>query len=198
MKAEDIKKALKEFDEVIKEDITMTDDDMARLEEVMNRTPKNYLDIGVHRVNITKVSPVVANSGTAGIEFTVENADGESTATCWITPKTLPYVVARISRILVHNKPESEKTAAKAKMKEIKSARNLYAVCSGLIGKECWLQISEANTTYVNKNGETKYNLNREIDGYEMKPKAPKPQLEQVAQAVGGEKTDIDLNDIPF
>lgn len=97
------------------------------------------------------------------------------------TDNAIGYSFGVIRGIFTHNAAEDKKEAVKAKLAKVTDTDELIKLCEkALIGKECWLQVSEDDTrTYKNDKGEEKPSINRNITGYEPQPKqvsAPAPQ----------------------
>ncbi len=170
----------------------------------------NYLGIGIHEVVLTAVELVEAKTGTMGIKFLVENTDGRSDVTMWLSEGALPYTIENVSRLMVHNAAKDKKDEARNYMSNIISAKDLFnTVVETLKAREktkspfqCFLSIREDQNgaTYVNKDGETKPSLDRNLLSY--RPKATPTQA--VVEATGGEvvtqgdSSGIDINNLPF
>ncbi len=86
----------------------------------------NYLGIGIHDVTVTAVELVQAKTGTMGIKFLVENGDGKSDVSMWLSEGALPYTIENVSRLMVHNADEDKKDAARNFMSNIVSAKELF------------------------------------------------------------------------
>lgn len=109
-------------------DVKVADDKAAEMKEnILNdKGGRNYLGIGVHDVAVTSVELVEAKTGTLGIQFNVENADGQGRTKMWLSEAALPYTIENVSRLMVHNAPEDKKEAARVHMSNIVSAKDLF------------------------------------------------------------------------
>lgn len=170
----------------------------------------NYLGIGIHEVVLTAVELVEAKTGTMGIKFLVENADGRSDVTMWLSESALPYTIENVSRLMVHNAAKEKKDEARTYMSNIVSAKELFTtVVETLKAREktkapfnAFLSIREDQNgaTYVDKNGDTKPSLDRNLLSYRPKETA----TQTVVKATGGEVvtegdgSGIDLTNLPF
>lgn len=171
----------------------------------------SYLGLGVHDVAVSGVELTQARTGTMGIKFSVENEDGKSDVTMWLSEGALPYTIENISRLVVHNAEADKKDAARNMMSNIVSAKELFSKVQEILATlekkktpfTCYLSIREAKdgSTYTDKNGEEKASLERNLLSY--RPKETPTQ--SVAKATGGEAivpTDKngkpDISGLPF
>lgn len=168
----------------------------------------NYLGLGVHDVVVTSVELKQARTGTMGMKFNVENADGRSDVTMWLSEGALPYTIENVSRLMVHNSAEDKKAEAKNFMSNIVSAKDLYdTVQETLKGRaktktpfNAYLSIKEDKNgnTYTDKNGIERPSLTRNLLPY--KPKETPTQA--VASVLSGEGVVVDadttIGNLPF
>lgn len=198
------------FSQLEKNDVKVADDAAEKMKEnILNdKGGQNYLGLGVHEVTVTSVELTQAKTGTLGIRFNVENADGRSDVTMWLSEGALPYTVENVSRLMVHNAKEENKQTARIHMANISSAKELFETVKQVIDERqaanttpfvCFLSIREAKdgSTYVNKDGETKPSLERNLLSY--KPK--ETQVQAVAKATGAtpvSKDELGINNLPF
>jgi len=167
-----------------------------------DKAPARYLGLGVHDVNVTSAELVEARTGTMGMKFNVENEEGKSDVTMWLSEAALPYTIENVSRLVVHNASEKKKDEARNFMSNILSAKDLFGTVVKTLEDraknnksfQCWLSIREDKngSTYVNKDGETKPSLDRNLLPYEPKQTA----TQSVAKTTGGEA--VDASDVPF
>lgn len=197
------------FGQLEKSDVTVDKKKAEEMKEnILNdKGAANYLGIGVHDVTVTSVELTQAKTGTLGIKFNVENADGKNDVTMWLSEAALPYTIENVSRLMVHNAQPKNKDAARNHMSNIVSAKELFETVKqtieerqgkGKVPFQCWLSVREARdgSTYTNSQGEEKPSLERNLLSY-----APKATATQAAvQATGGEiVTDKDtLEGLPF
>ena len=188
-----------------KNDVTVADDKAEAMKENILKAKSGgaWLGLGIHEVVVAAVELVQAKTGTMGLKFIVENEDGKSEVSMWLSEAALPYTIENVSRLMVHNAPEDKKDAARNHMSNIVSAKELFdTLTEALQAREkakkpfvCYLSVREAKdgSTYKNKDGETKVSLERNLLSY--KPKETPTQ--SVVQETGGEVLPKEL-DIPF
>jgi len=199
------------FDKLEKNDVKVADDKAKEMKEniINNKGGANYLGIGIHEVTVTAVELREASTGTMGIKFLVENQEGRSDASMWLSEGALPYTIENVSRLMVHNAKEENKDKARTHMSNIASAKELFDTVKQTIDERakgktepftCYLSIRESKNgdTYTNKDGEVKPSIERNLLSY--KPKASAAQ--NVAKAVGGAEVvpedELNMNDLPF
>lgn len=188
------------FKQLEKNDVTVDKKAAEKMkEEIMTASTSNWLGVGVHEVFIQAVELVQAKTGTMGMKFVVENEEGKSEVTMWLSEGALPYTIKNVSSIVVHNADADKKEAARTFMSNVVSAKELFKIAQEkLIQAQCWLSIRESRTgeTYTDKNGEERPSLERNLLSYEPKQTA----TQAAVQTVGGELTvseDV-LKNIPF
>ncbi len=186
------------FDELEKNDITVDKDKAVEMKEnILNdKAGGSYLGVGVHEVFIKEISLVKANSGTLGLRFDVENADGKNDATMWLSEAALPYTIENVSRLVVHNTADSKKDAARNHMSNITSAKELVAIAKEkLIDGVGFLSVKESTTnTYTDKNGEEKPSLDKNLLSW--RPKETSTQT--AVKEMGGGEVVTKPGDLPF
>lgn len=195
------------FGELEKNDVKVADDAAEKMKEnILNdKGGQNYLGIGVHEVEVTSVELTKAGTGTLGIRFNVENGDGRSDATMWLSEAALPYTIENVSRLMVHNAPDDKKAEARTFMSNVNSAKALFdTVVEALKAREklkkpfmAFLSIREdqSGRTYTDKNGEEKPSLTRNLLSYRPK----ETPVQSAVKATGGELLSKDtLGDLPF
>ena len=194
------------FNQLEKEDVKVAKDAAAAMKDnILNdKGSVNYLGLGVHDVTVTSVELAQAKTGTLGIKFNVENADGRSDVTMWLSEAALPYTIENVSRLMVHNAAEAKKEEARIYMANIVSAKDLFKTIQDTLKVRtdknpftAYLSIREdqSGRTYTDKNGEEKVSLTRNLLSYRPKETA----VQSVAQVTGGEAVSKDvLGDLPF
>lgn len=210
--SEEEKKAAAEqkdlFGELEKNDVKIEGDAAEQMKEnILNdKGGANYLGIGVHEVVVTAVELAKASTGTLGIKFLVENEDGRSDVTMWLSEAALPYTIENVSRLMVHNAlTDEKKEKARVHMSNITSAKELFELVQQTmvvrqkenLPFQAFLSIREDQTgrTYIDKNGEEKPSLVRNLLSY--KPKETPTQ--SAVKATGGEVVAPGaLGDLPF
>lgn len=196
------------FGELQETDVKVADDKAAAMREnILNdKGSANYLGIGVHDVEVTSVELTKASTGTLGIKFNVENADGRSDVTMWLSEAALPYTIENVSRLLVHNATEANKEAARNHMSNVVSAKELYEVVTTTLEARAKnkapfvavLSISEdkSGRTYTNKDGEVKPSLTRNLLSYKPKETAVQSAVATTGGELVADKDTID--GLPF
>lgn len=206
---EDKQKAAEQADlfaDLQENDVTVGKDAAEQMKEnILNdKGGANYLGIGVHEVVVTSVELTKASTGTLGMRFNVENEDGRSDVTMWLSEGALPYTIENVSRLMVHNAAEDKKDAARTHMSNIVSAKELYETVAETLkvrGEKlpfkAFLSIREDQNgrTYTNKDGEEKPSLVRNLLSY--RPKETPTQ--SAVKVTGGEVLPNDsLGNLPF
>lgn len=133
-----------------------------------------YFSEGIHKVNIVDVTGGTNDNGKEYIEFTVEGENGEEgNARMWFTTdKAIAYTFNSIRNMFVHNALKGKEEQAKEMVNAVKNSDELVALCKKvLVGKEAWYTVEKSDYTYTNQAGEQKQGYNRNITGYEPKPK---------------------------
>lgn len=184
------------FDELSKNDVTVTGEDAEKMkEDILNDRGSNYLGLGIHEVYIKAISLVKAKSGTFGIRFDVENADGKNDATFWLSDRALPYTIKNISAIIVHNTAEDKKEAARVHTSNITSAKEIFELAQQkLIGGVAWLSIRESKTQeYTDSKGEIKPSLEKNLSSWK-----PKEDAQQMTAKIMDGGTPAAKADLPF
>lgn len=198
------------FGELEKNDVVVEDSAAETMKEnILNdRGGANYLGIGVHDVTVTSVELTKASTGTLGIQFNVENEDGQGRVKMWLSEAALPYTIENISRLMVHNAADDKKDAARNHMSNIVSAKELFETVQETIKVrgtklpfKAFLSIRERadGSTYTDKNGVERASTESNLLSYRPKETA----TQSVAKATGGEvaageeKEDL-LKGLPF
>jgi len=175
-------------------------------EKILSDTgSKNYLGIGVHDVVVKSVELTQAKTGTLGLQFNVENEDGQGRHKLWLSENALPYTIENISRLMVHNAADDKKDAARNHMSNIVSAKELFETVAETIKVrgtklpfKAFLSIREAKdgSTYTDKNGVERPSTESNLLSYRPKETA----VQSAVQATGGDVVvDKDvLGNLPF
>lgn len=129
---------------------------------------------GIHKVTILGVEGGTNPNGKEFIKFTVGGENGEEgEASMWFTSdKSIAFTFNSIRNIFVHNATKGKEEAAKELVNKVTNSEELVDLCNkALIGKEAWYQVELSDYTYTNQAGELKHGYNRNIFGYEPKPR---------------------------
>lgn len=161
-----------------------------------------YFEEGVHKVEIIGVEGGTNDNGKEYIEFKVGGADGEEgTARMWFTTdKAIGFTFDTIRTIFVHNAKEGKKEEAREMVNKVKNSDELVKLCAtALNGKEAWYVVERSDYTYTNAAGEQKQGYNRNLYGYEPKPRQPKvPTAEELMQGLKDDGAEpFSSEDIP-
>lgn len=146
-----------------------------------------FFQEGVHVVNIVDVEGGTNENGKEFIKFTVEGSEGQvGEASMWFTTdKAIKFTFSTIRSLFTHNATKGKEEAAKEMINAVKNSDELVALCKKvLMGKEAWFQVEKSDYTYTNQAGEQKQGYNRNIFGYEPKPK--KSGVDAVDSTFGG------------
>ena len=133
-----------------------------------------YFSEGIHKVTILGINGGTNDNGKEFIEFVVGGQDGEEgTARMWFTSdKAINFTFNTIRNIFVHNATKGKEDAARDLINKVTNSDELVELCNkALIGKEAWYQVEKSDYTYTDQAGEVKQGYNRNIFGYEPKPK---------------------------
>lgn len=157
----------------------------------------NYFEEGTHKVKISAAVLGETQDGKEYMEFTVVDDSGEKedTARVWFnSDKAIQYSFNIIKAIFVHNAPEKKKQEIRDFVDNLEDTPALAKACQALLGKECWFQVSrDPNRTYVAGDGQTKPSINKNVYGYEPKPRtiqAAAPAAEGDLKMPEGSKDD--------
>lgn len=171
---------------------------MADFNDEHKQEQGQYFGEGIHKVTIVAVDGGTNDNGKEYIEFTVEGENGEEgNARMWFTSdKAIRFTFNSIRNIFVHNALKGKEEAAREMVNKVKNSEELIDLCNkALIGKEAWYVVEKSDYTYTNAAGEEKQGYNRNLYGYEPKPKAKTaveetfPGAEEVAD--GEEVPDV-------
>lgn len=194
------------FGELEKNDVTVADDAAATMKEnILNdKGGANYLGIGVHDVVVTSVELVKASTGTLGIQFNVENENGQGRVKMWLSEAALPYTIENVSRLMVHNANDDKKDEARNFMSNIMSAKELFTTVQATLVEKAknkkqfnaFLSIRERadGSTYTDKNGVERPSTEANLLSYRPKETA----TQAVVAATGGELLAEDGTALPF
>ena len=193
------------FGELAENDVVVADDAAEKMKDnILNdKGGANYLGIGVHDVVVTSVELVKAGTGTMGIQFNVENEDGQGRHKFWLSEGALPYTIENISRLLVHNATEKNKDAARNHMANVVSAKEVFEIVVTTLEERAKnkapfvavLSIREAKdgSTYTDKNGVERPSTESNLLSYR-----PKETPVQSAVAATGGELIVDGQSLPF
>lgn len=151
----------------------------------------NYFKPGVHKVKIEKVEFGKTQDDKEFAEFSVVGENGEEgQARVWFTTdKAINFSFNIIRGIFVHNAPENKKDEMRKKVDACKDTNELSVICVALSGKECWYSVFEnPERTFTGKDGQLRNSFDRNVYGYEPKPRDSQPS----------KKSDkVEIEDVP-
>lgn len=163
--------------------------------------PGNYFAEGIHKVKIVDVVFGKTDADKEYAEFEVIGEEGEEgKARIWFTTDAAKgYSFNTVRSIFVHNtKDESKKDKTRAMVDAVTNTTELAKLCEALKGKECWYAVYKSERTYVGKDGQSRNSFDRNVYGYEPKPKAPNA-VEKAAKEIDGEITSENVDSVfPF
>ena len=139
----------------------------------------NYFEQGVHKVQISGVEFGFTEDKDEKeyCEITVvdpDNAEKTDKVRLWFHSEgARSYSFSTLRAIFVHNAPEDKKDEIRAKFNAIKGTEDLEKACQKMLpGKEAWFSTYESETrTYTDESGKTRKSFDKNITGYEPKPK---------------------------
>lgn len=196
------------FGELEKNDTVVADDAAEKMKEniMKDKGGGNYLGIGIHDVAVTSVELTKASTGTLGIQFNVENEDGQGRVKMWLSEAALPYTIENVSRLVVHNAEADKKEAARTMMSNIVSAKSLFETLQLILAElekkkkpfVAYLSIRERadGSTYKDNNGVERPSTDTNLLSYR-----PKETSTQAAIATTGGELVADkdtINGLPF
>lgn len=147
---------------------------MADFNDTHKAEQGEYFSEGIHKVTILGVEGGTNANGKEFIKFIVGGENGEEgEASMWFTSdKAIAYTFNSVRNIFVHNATKGKEEAAKELVNKVKNSEELVELCNkALIGKEAWYTVEKSDYTYTNQAGEQKHGYNKNITGYEPKPK---------------------------
>lgn len=162
----------------------------------------NYFDEGVHPVLIESLEFGTTEKGQEFAEFNVidpDDDDRKGVARVWFTTDSaIGFSINVLRGIAVHNaKTDADKEKVKAAFIKMGDTTDLAKIADKFRGMEAWYVVEKSDNTYTNSAGEVKSSYNRNVYGYEPKPKAPS-SVDKVVEATGGEQVDINPSEFPF
>ena len=148
-------------------------------DEVKEEKSFNYFEQGVHKVQISSVEFGFTEDKEEKefCEITVVDPDnGEKTdkIRLWFhTEGAQSFSFSTLRAIFVHNAPEDKKDEIREKFNAINGTEKLEEACQKMLpGKEAWFSIYESDTrTYTDDSGKVRKSFDKNITGYEPKPK---------------------------
>lgn len=158
-----------------------------------HKEDSKYFETGVHKVKILSVFEDVNANDKPFFGFDIKGENGETdTARLWFsTDKAIAMSFGVIRDIMVHNAPEGKKDAIRDEINKVKDTDELLAIAqASLKGREAWYEVAQ-NGTWTNDQGEVKNSYNKNLYGYEKKPKKVTPEM-----IMGSEPADP--NEVPF
>lgn len=175
-------------------------------DEVKEEKSFNYFEQGVHKVQISGVEFGFTEDADEKefCEITVVDPDnGEKTdkVRLWFhTPGAQGYSFGILRTIFVHNADEDKKDGIREKFNAIKGTEELEKACKKMLpGKECWFSIYESDTrTYTDESGKTRKSFDKNIAGYELKPKVVSTTVSVGEGAAKIEGTPDESGEQPF
>lgn len=139
----------------------------------------SYFQQGVHKVQISGVEfGFTEGDEKEFCEITVvdpDNAECTDKVRLWFHSEgAQSYSFGVLRSIFVHNAPADKKDEIRTKFNAIGGTEELENACKKMLpGKECWFSIYESDTrTYTDeKTGKVRKSFDKNIAGYELKPK---------------------------
>lgn len=150
----------------------------------------NYFQQGVHKVQISNIEfGFEGKDEKEYCEVTVvdpENAECTDKVRLWFhTEGAQAFSFSTLRAIFVHNAPEDKKDKIRENFNtKINGTEDLEKACKKMLpGKECWFSIYESDTrTYTDEGGTVRKSFDKNITGYEPKPKVAQSQTVTVGE----------------
>lgn len=143
------------------------------------------IPFGVHKVKFTGAIADATEAGKEFVEIGVESEDGiEDSARLWFVGGAVNISFNTIRQIAVHNVSDDKKDKARDAIDDTADTAELAETLNKIMGTggELWFtKFYDPSRTYQNQSGETKRSVNRNVYGYEPKPRpdlmpdSPKP-----------------------
>lgn len=133
-----------------------------------------YFNEGIHKVKIMLVEGGTNDNDKEYIEFTVAGDNGEEgQARVWFTTdKAIKFSFNTIRNIFVHNASKGKEDAAREMVNKVGDTKELVELCNKvLIGQEAWFVVEDSGRTYTDATGAERVSYDRNIYGYEPRPK---------------------------
>lgn len=139
----------------------------------------NYFEQGVHKVQISGIEFGFTEDKEEKeyCEITVidpDNAEKTDSVRLWFHSEgARAYSFSTLRAIFVHNADDDKKDEIREKFNAIKGTEDLEKACKKMLpGKEAWFSIYESETrTYQDEKGNVRKSFDKNITGYEPKPK---------------------------
>lgn len=160
---------------------------------------KDYFDYGVHKVKMVVATLDETAAGKEFIEVTVcdpENGEITDSARLWFVGGATNISVNAIRQIIVHNTKDADKDKAREAVDKAPDTEALVTLLNDhCTGGELWFtKYQDAERTYTGQDGKVRKSINKNVMGYEPKPR---PELMPVREKAP-EFTDEELNSEPF
>lgn len=156
-----------------------------------------YFDEGVHRVKIAGAYFDKMDDGREFVEIGVEGSEGETAEVrMWLhSEKAFKFTMRTLQAIAVHNaKGDTQKDKVRQFFVGDFDDDKMIKLLGKFDDYEAWFTVYQSDRTYTNAQGETKHSYDRNIYGYEPKPK--KPTVEDILP--GSTKVELNDDEIPF
>ena len=150
---------------------------------------------GVHKVSIVWAQ-YGDSDGKDYIDVSVEGSEQEEEKVrLWFhTDGSIKYSLRALTSIFVHNAKDDKKDAARAIVGGATDAEDLATKCMvNLVGREAWLEVKKSERTYTGNDGQVRNSFDKNLYGYEPKPKiggqgpAPVSDAPHPADTAGGQ-----------
>lgn len=178
---------------------------MAKINEKMTagdlQGGNTYIPEGIHTVAIESFELGTTDSGKAYGEFkvvSIDDPDKNDTARVWFTtPKGIKFSLRKIHGIASHN---AKDPAAQTKVDDfflnIEDTDELEKIAKNFKGYDAWFQVSKSGRFYTGSDGNEYESYDKEIYGYEPRPKTPVSDDTILDDIKKG--SPVDADEIPF
>ena len=164
---------------------------------------RNFFEFGIHEVTIEGAVLESLDDGREYIEIGVRGDNGESdTVRLFLsTEKAIKFHLRTLQAICVHNaKSEADKDKVRNAFIGKIDDKKIRTILDKMEGYRAWFQVEQDPArTYTNASGEERPSLDKNIYGYQPRPRQ-KTREEQVQELMGASDKPVEVNDdeVPF
>lgn len=155
---------------------------------------KPYFQHGIWEVTIKDVDLDTNSNGNDFLRFTVEGENGEETdrPTMFLTEKALPWTMASIQGILVHNaKTDLAKEKVRKYLRTVKTVDDLDP--TRLTGATAWLEVKPSDREFTREDGSKGY-----YDDFRLTHYKPQQKPEDLVNDMLKSSEPVEVDDVPF
>lgn len=150
--------------------------------------------IGVYEVTIKDIDLEENANGKPYFKVTVAGENGEETdrIKMYLTEKAVPWTMATIQGIMVHNaKSDLAKDKVKKYLRTLEEADDLDP--AKVVGAKAWLKVTQTDQEFTRDDGTTGYYNDFQLTSYK-----PKQNAEELVTEMMASGTPVEVEDVPF